>query len=191
MNSAHLTVSTFSSPAGLPLATNRCFFFSLHPWIFKNSSNSNTRLLQHDHPLLPSWKTGCPGWCTHFSSSRGTDGSYPTLQHFRRQVAFAGISRSGSSESGSSATGVGVVAGGVGATARETAGRGGSAVTGLGGGGTSSAFAAVESFSGSAGVSSTVEWTPVVQGAIFRKSSKVRTRGLQHFQPIIWGHRMY
>ena len=75
--------------------------------------------------------------------------------------------------------------------AGEKAGRGGSAVTGLGGAGTSSAFVAVDSLAGSAGVSSTVEWVPVVQGAIFRNSSKVRTRGLQHFQPIIWGHRLY
>jgi hypothetical protein len=34
-----------------------------------------------------------------------------------------------------------------------------------------------------AGVSSTVEWCPVVQGGMERNSSKVRTRGLQHFQP--------
>ena len=35
----------------------------------------------------------------------------------------------------------------------------------------------------SSGVSSTVECLPVVQGGIARNSSKVRTRGLQHFQP--------
>jgi hypothetical protein len=34
-----------------------------------------------------------------------------------------------------------------------------------------------------AGVSSTSEWLPVVQGGMVRNSSKVRTRGLQHFQP--------
>lgn len=33
------------------------------------------------------------------------------------------------------------------------------------------------------GVSSTVECFPVVHGGIERNSSKVRTRGLQHFQP--------
>jgi hypothetical protein len=33
------------------------------------------------------------------------------------------------------------------------------------------------------GVSSTSECVPVVQGSIARNSSKVRTRGLQHFQP--------
>ena len=55
------TESTFSSPAGLPFPTNKCFTFSVHPGNFKNSSNSSTRFLQHDHPLLPSWKIGCPG----------------------------------------------------------------------------------------------------------------------------------
>lgn len=35
-----------------------------------------------------------------------------------------------------------------------------------------------------AGVSSTVECFPVVHGGIARNSSKVRTRGLQHFQPV-------
>lgn len=35
-----------------------------------------------------------------------------------------------------------------------------------------------------AGVSSTVECLPVVHGGISRNSSKVRTRGLQHFQPF-------
>ena len=34
-----------------------------------------------------------------------------------------------------------------------------------------------------AGVSSTVECLPVVQGGMERNSSNVRTRGLQHFQP--------
>ena len=33
------------------------------------------------------------------------------------------------------------------------------------------------------GVSSTVECLPVVQGGMLRNSSKVSTRGLQHFQP--------
>lgn len=40
------------------------------------------------------------------------------------------------------------------------------------------------SFFGSTGVSSTVECFPVVHGGMARNSSKVRTRGLQHFQPI-------
>lgn len=33
------------------------------------------------------------------------------------------------------------------------------------------------------GVSSMSVWVPVVQGGMERNSSKVRTRGLQHFQP--------
>jgi hypothetical protein len=33
-------------------------------------------------------------------------------------------------------------------------------------------------------VSSTVECLPVVQGGMARNSSKVRKRGLQHFQPV-------
>lgn len=37
-----------------------------------------------------------------------------------------------------------------------------------------------------AGVSSTSECLPVVQGVIVRNSSKVRTRGLQHFQPEVF-----
>lgn len=36
---------------------------------------------------------------------------------------------------------------------------------------------------GGAGVSSTAECFPLVQGGMERNSSKVRTRGLQHFQP--------
>ena len=39
------------------------------------------------------------------------------------------------------------------------------------------------SLGGGAGVSSIVECLPVVQGGIVRNSSKVKTRGLQHFQP--------
>lgn len=35
------------------------------------------------------------------------------------------------------------------------------------------------------GASSIVECLPVVQGVMERKSSKVRTRGLQHFQPVL------
>lgn len=39
-------------------------------------------------------------------------------------------------------------------------------------------------FGGGAGVSSMVECLPVVQGGIARNSSNVRTRGLQHIQPV-------
>ena len=30
-----------------------------------------------------------------------------------------------------------------------------------------------------------MEWVPIVQGVMERNSSKVRTRGLQHFHPVI------
>ena len=56
----------------------------------------------------------------------------------------------------------------------ETASRGGGAVP--------SAVEDVGAGAG-AGVSSTAECFPVVHGGIERNSSKVRTRGLQHFQP--------
>lgn len=51
-------------------------------------------------------------------------------------------------------------------------------MTGCGGGG-----AAGDSVAGGAGVSSIVECFPVVHGGIWRNSSNVRNRGLQHFQP--------
>lgn len=47
------------------------------------------------------------------------------------------------------------------------------------GAGTSAAFVC----EGEAGLSSTAECLPLVQGGMERNSSKVRTRGLQHFQP--------
>lgn len=54
---------------------------------------------------------------------------------------------------------------------------------GFGGGAVFSSEVLLSTCSGS-GVSSTVECFPVVHGGISRNSSKVRTRGLQHFQPI-------
>lgn len=42
----------------------------------------------------------------------------------------------------------------------------------------------VEGAEGGTGVSSTVECFPVVHGGIERNSSNVKTRGLQHVQPI-------
>lgn len=46
---------------------------------------------------------------------------------------------------------------------------------------------------GGVGVSSTAECLPLVQGGMERNSSKVRTRGLQHFQPISYNqpHEIY
>jgi len=55
---------------------------------------------------------------------------------------------------------------------------------GFGGGTTSSAGWFCGAFGSGAGVSSTVECLPVVQGGMDRNSSKVSTRGLQHFQPV-------
>lgn len=102
------------------------------------------------------------------------------LHPFRRHVAFAGIASEGSSESGSEG-GAGVDGGGTAA-----AGAMGCVV----GGACSSSFSArvaileVSALGASSfGVSSTVECFPVVHGGIVRNSSKVRTRGLQHFQP--------
>jgi hypothetical protein len=54
--------------------------------------------------------------------------------------------------------------------------------TGAAAGGSSAAFVG-----SGAGVSSTSECLPVVQGGMERNSSNVRTRGLQHFQPARWG----
>ena len=42
-----------------------------------------------------------------------------------------------------------------------------------------------------AGVSSTAECLPVVHGGIERNSSKVRTRGLQHVQPVVSSQSMF
>ena len=105
-----------------------------------------------------------------------------TLQPRRRQVVFGGMTASGSSDSNSSsggadsATGCAVVAG----TGLGRRGVGIGVATGCGGG------AAVEVFSSGsgAGESSIVECLPLVQGGIDMNSSNVRTRGLQHFQPV-------
>lgn len=56
---------------------------------------------------------------------------------------------------------------------------------GLGGGGTFSRLSDCGGGSG-LGVSSMVECLPIVHGGIERNSSKVRTRDLQHFQPVAW-----
>ena len=54
---------------------------------------------------------------------------------------------------------------------------------GFGAGGIVASGFASEDVSSDTGVSSTVECLPVVHGGIERNSSKVKTRGLQHFQP--------
>lgn len=101
---------------------------------------------------------------------------HPLLLH----VTLSGMGASGSSESDSGAAAA--------SGARDCAGvgmRGGGCAVpfdiGLGfGGGTFSS----DALEGSGmGVSSTVLCLPVVHGGMLRNSSKVRTRGLQHFQP--------
>lgn len=99
----------------------------------------------------------------------------------RRHVVFGGITASGSSESNSSGFVSACAVGCGGAAAAGLGSRGASSVAiGFGGGTFSSAF---ESAGSGSGVSSTSECLPVVHGGIERNSSKVRTRGLQHFQP--------
>ena len=98
---AYLTVSTFSSPTGLLLPTNRCRFFVLHPSIFMNSSNSSTLRLQHVHPLLPSWNRATPGWYTQISSSLAVEPLYVLLHPLRLHVAPSAIGTEGSSDSDS------------------------------------------------------------------------------------------
>jgi len=103
-------------------------------------------------------------------------------------VVPAVISRSGSSDSDSGGAGEG--AGGW----EACGGRGGGAegawaaplvvAIGFGAGTGSSAGWFCGGFGSGAGVSSTVECLPVVQGGMDRNSSKVSTRGLQHFQPF-------
>lgn len=56
-----------------------------------------------------------------------------------------------------------------------------------GGGGACDCAACSRSEGAGGRISSVVECFPVVQGEIERNSSKVKTRGLQHFQPV---HKM-
>jgi hypothetical protein len=148
-----------------------------------NWSNSRTRLLQQLQPLLPSWKMGAPGWCTHCSPARSPPlcvAPHPFLLHVIPSLsAILGSSSSDSAGGAGDAVGLGAAcaAGSRGAGAGSDSSReprltcvplGTSGVcTGSG-----------------VGVSSTSECLPVVQGSIARNSSNVRTRGLQHFQPI-------
>lgn len=105
-------------------------------------------------------------------------------------MIFGGTGVEGSSESDSGETGDGSGAG----AAWGARGVGDSWTAPLvamasGGGGTSSG--ASDGDGGSAfGVSSTVECLPVVHGGIKRNSSKVKNRGLQHFQPVAWSQPM-
>lgn len=127
---------------------------------------------------------GTPGWWTHVSVSlRPVPFLYEAPHARRLHVRPSGISSAGSSSSDSGGGGGGGVAEGV-ATLTGARGRAGPAV-----------WDVVVSFrrAGSEGASffsiwggrSVVLCLPVVQGAISRNSSKVKTRGLQHFQPVI------
>ena len=105
------------------------------------------------------------------------------LQPLRRHVAFAGIDSEGSSESGSGGGAEAVL--GVGVERAAAAAEIGVVVFGADCSVTRFANAALSiSLGASTGVSSTVECLPVVHGGMVRNSSKVRTRGLQHFQPF-------
>lgn len=115
---------------------------------------------------------------------------YVLLHPLRLQVAPGGIEADGSSDSDSGG-GAGVREG-VGAA---TGARGleGSWVDsapfveiamGFGGAGVGRPSSKRVRCGAGAGVSSTVECLPVVHGGIERNSSKVRNRGLQHFQPV-------
>lgn len=103
---------------------------------------------------------------------------------------FGGICACSSSDSNSSGT---AAEGAEFGTAADTArgSRGGAVAAasvvsdiGRGGGAVFSSEVLLSTCSDS-GVSSTVECLPVVQGGISKNSSNVKTRGLQHFQPIV------
>jgi hypothetical protein len=180
----HRTLSRISSSSAFGLPTNRCLFFVLQPSIFKNSSNSSTLRLQQDQPLLPSWKTGDPGWYVQLSSSRLLPASYSCPHPFLLHFAPFGMSLLGSSDS-DSASGAGAGAGEArgGCTAGVTMGIRGTVTSSTGTGAATAAAQSADGFGWGAGVSSTVLWVPVVHGGMARNSSKVRTRGLQHCQP--------
>lgn len=134
---------------------------------------------------------GIPGWNVHSSSLDLTSAEF--LPHERLlQVVLGGIGVSRSSLS-SSRRGSGVEGLGGGAMASSDSLAGAAALgvgfvvpsavvdMGFSRGALSSSFV---SFAAGAGVSSTVECLPVVHGGIVKNSSNVRTRGLQHFQPV-------
>ena len=128
--------------------------------------------------MLPSWKMGTPGWCMHDSPSLELPFLYLLSQPRLLQIAPSGISKvkSSSSDSGAGGGCAGICcAGCIGARVAAVVFR-------------SSIFlASIASsscvFSSSCGGLSVVECTPVVHGSISRNSSKLRTRGLQHFHP--------
>ena len=124
---------------------------------------------------FPSFSLLCPSMCV-------------APQPRRLHVALAGMGEAGSSESSSSSgagAGLGVA---VAVAVAVGAWRVGSRACGAGREG-STRFAAPSTpfcfgAGSGAGVSSTAECGPVVQGGMLMNSSKVRTRDLQHFQPV-------
>lgn len=119
----------------------------------------------------------------HSSLSREMAASRVFPQPRLLHVAVAGISASGSSDSSSGGSSFGVVEG-VGCWATVRLGARGR-VTGIGAAATVLDACRASGFGGGVGVSSTVECLPVVQGGMARNSSKVKTRGLQHIQPVV------
>ena len=106
---------------------------------------------------------------------------YDCPHAFRLQILPCGISKLGSSssDSGGGGGGVGIACGGaIGALDA-------SSVDVVGFGTAVAASDASTCFFSIVGGMSVVECLPVVQGGIARNSSKVRTRGLQHFHPKI------
>jgi hypothetical protein len=104
---------------------------------------------------------------------------YACPHAFRLHILPFGISKLGSSSSDSGGGGGGVAVGcGAAMGPREASGAG---VTGLDIGISSEASTCFFSIVGGRSV---VECLPIVQGGMERNSSKVRTRGLQHFQPV-------
>ena len=118
---------------------------------------------------------------------------HPLLLH----VAPGGIEADGSSDSGSGGgagdrAGVGAAIGARGLEGRLVDSEPFVATAiGFGAAGAGRLSTGGEGTGAGAGVSSTVECLPVVHGGIERNSSKVRTRGLQHFQPAVSSQSMF
>lgn len=126
------------------------------------------------------------------SSSRGfVEMSFVDFPHARRlHVAESGIGVEGSSESSAnSGAGDAALGGGVGSAVESDACVVALLDAGWDIGSLFNVFSACTScfaffsLACASAFSSTVECLPVVQGGISRNSSKVRNRGLQHFQP--------
>ena len=119
----------------------------------------------------------------HCSSSLLCPALYVTPHPFRLHVAPSGTGVLRSSSSSSGGAGLGLALGVCAATATLAMAGCNMAFFSF----CARIFASTSSslgFVSGAGVSSTVLCLPVVHGGIVMNSSKVRTRGLQHFQPV-------